>query len=77
MVDDLGSNSIGLCDQKAPRIRTIRNHQYDFRGIGLVLCGFDQGSHVGAAAGDENCDPLAAHASPEIELAVIGDAFAA
>ena len=49
---------------------------HDFRRIGLVLRGFDEGSHVGAAAGDEDCDPFAVHVSPKIELAVIDDAFA-
>jgi len=76
VVDDLGGYSIGPCDHEAPRIGTIRDHHHDFGRIGLVLRGVDEGSHVGAAAGDEDCDPLAVHASPKIKLAVIDDAFA-
>ena len=76
VVDDLGGYSIGPCGHEPARIRTIRDHHRDFRRIGLVLGGFDEGSHVGASAGDEDCDPLAAHVSPKIKLAVIDDALA-
>ena len=73
VVDNLGGDAGGMRDQKAADIRPIGNNQDDLGRIVLVFCSLDQSRHVGAASGDENGDPFATHASPEIEFAVISD----
>ncbi len=60
VIDQLGGDAGRARHLQARGVGLVRQHQRDLGGIILVLRRLDQRRHVGAAAGNENGDALAA-----------------
>jgi len=75
VVNDVGSDAGRACNQKSAGLRLFERTARSRLDIFLSVAASNQRRHIRAAARNEGQRPLAAHASPKIEFAVVDTAL--